>query len=722
MNSAWHTATELAGLPGLPSSEYRTREWLIRIGVPSRPRAGRGGGQEFDSAHLPAEARKALLARSIILAPALPVPGALEKAPAPETFLPAAPVNAQRPPDQADAAVADARLILLRQIDATGHLVGTTRAVNALVQQLRDGTADQSLMQAAALANQRSRKAGAIAVATLWAWRKDHAERGWVGLLPQPAVKQPLASVAPDVAAVLKNFASAKGHAHNLTEVTQAVIRAQGRPFEEWSKLYHQARRALAKVDKKALIKARHTSADRAARLPFKRRGTENLLPLDIGLVDGHSFKSQVRHPDHGQPFTPEVTLVKDAATRRVTGWSASLSESTWAVGAAITHSATGSGVHAIMYSDNGQGERAKQLDCPVDGLYARLGTDHRTGRPNHPQARGLLERSWRTHMIRAARQFETFQGKDVDRGTLRKVRLELGREQRAVERARKTGELVTLTKRIPTWQQFIDAVQRAIDEYNAQHRHRALPKHTSGPFNGLHMTPDEAWAAMLNPAHQHRPDAMEARMLFQPSVIRVAQRGEVRFLNQLYFNDALMQVDGERVSLRYDIHDPSQVWIWTTSGEFVCEAKLDANRSDFFPKAVVELAREKRVQGMVKRRQQQIDVAMRELNPTLSADMQPTTTLPMVERLDVAPPAELPEVAQAAQAPAAPAAPRRPLFNSPAERFEWLQMHRSEWLEADTAWLRTYVASPAYASLAEYFTGRGLAWEESDASFKSAG
>jgi hypothetical protein len=43
----WLSAAELAKLSGWPSTERRARDRAKREGLPSRPRQGRGGGQEF---------------------------------------------------------------------------------------------------------------------------------------------------------------------------------------------------------------------------------------------------------------------------------------------------------------------------------------------------------------------------------------------------------------------------------------------------------------------------------------------------------------------------------------------------------------------------------------------------------------------------------------------------------------------------------------------------
>lgn len=711
----WLSARELAGLPGMPSSEFRTRALLMQLGVPSRRREGRGGGREFDASHLPAATRRALLLQAAV--PALPAvpPAADLSAPPP----PPAPVRP--PPTHAESACADARVLLLKHLDGMSALAGgALRAADLLAAQLHAGDAPAELLEVAAAANQRPRTAagGGVAISsrTLRRWAGDHRRGGWHALLPAPVAHTLPAEAADDVAQVLARYHSAAGHARNLTEVAQAVTVQLGRPYDDWRRLYDRARRLVPRLDRVALVKARHTGAERDARLPYRRRDTSVLRPLDVALVDGHSFKAKVRHPVHGQPFAPELTVVIDAATRKVTGWSVALSENTIAVGDAIRHAVTTHGIPAIAYTDGGPGETARQLDCPVAGLFARLGIEHRLGLPGKPQGHGLIERSWQTFAIRCARQFGSYQGSDADSGRVRAARLEFAREQTALKRAESTGEVVRLSAKAPSWQQFFAAVGQAIEDYNTCHRHRGLPKHASGPNAGRHMTPAEAWAAMLVPQDCHRLGAAEARHAFMPSVLRVPSRGWVSFLGGSYFCDELMRgdVDGRQVRVAYDLHDASRVWVWTLQGEFVCEASATANRMGYFPEAAIERARRTRVDGIVKRRQAQIDTALRELQPVL-----PAAAPALV--LDAPPPAAPGPAAE----PQPPAADGRPaFFESAAERYEWLLQHRAAWAEGDAEWLAEWTAGADYAALRDYFASRGLAWPDEGAgpAFKHAG
>lgn len=741
MAAPWFTAAELAGLPGMPSSEFRTRAKLDKLGVPSRLRQGRagGGGREFDSATLPAETRAALLLQA--LAPQSPAGAATEQVPTSEgaplavaqptgTAL-ADPAALQRtPPSRADAACADARAVLLRRwADLVPLCGGVTRAAEQLLGQINAGIAAPELMDAARAANRRVRGSASqahgvsLSSRTLFGWHAAHERGGWQALLPEPkTAPAPVTELPADVAAVLRRYASTSGAARNLTHVADAVGLELGLGYRERRALYDRARRALPKLDKVGLIKARHTGSDRQALLPYKRRLKGDLRPLDVGVCDGHSFKAKVRHPDHGHPFTPEVTVVMDVATRCITGWSVSFSESTIAVGDAMRHSVAQHGVYALMYTDNGAGQKAKRFDCPVTGLFERLGTEHRTGRPRSPQGRGVIERSWKTHMIKCARQFATYSGSDADEGKYRDTALALAREQTAIKRAAADGQVIPLSAKCPSWQQFLDAVAVAVREYNDTHRHRELPRHDSGPLQGLRMTPMEALQAMLVPGDVQHLDAPTLRALFMPSTTAVAQRGWVRTLGQHYYSGALMQHDGERLRVDHDIHDGSRVWVWTLQGDYVCEALFEGNSDAFFARSVVDLAREKRTRAAIKRRQAQIDLAQRELQPTLPAPadagvfigdlVQPQGDLQMVER-----------VPEPEAAPSVPAPDARPFFDSAADRYEWLMRHRSACTAAEAAWLAAYADGPEYESLRDYFASRGLEWPRGDdAAFNQAG
>ena len=86
-------------------------------------------------------------------------------------------------------------------------------------------------------------------------------------------------------------------------------------------------------------------------------------------IADGKSLEMKVAHPDHGRPFTPELTLIIDGRTRFITGWSLALSESVIAVADAYRYAMRHFGKPLFVYSDNGGGETNKTLDADVTGI-----------------------------------------------------------------------------------------------------------------------------------------------------------------------------------------------------------------------------------------------------------------------------------------------------------------------------------------------------------------
>lgn len=58
----WYSASELAGMPGLPTTRQGVLNRANRENWPSRTRKGKGGGREFRVIAVPAETLRALLA------------------------------------------------------------------------------------------------------------------------------------------------------------------------------------------------------------------------------------------------------------------------------------------------------------------------------------------------------------------------------------------------------------------------------------------------------------------------------------------------------------------------------------------------------------------------------------------------------------------------------------------------------------------------------------
>lgn len=379
----------------------------------------------------------------------------------------------------------------------------------------------------------------------------------------------------------------------------------------------HAVRRFLKKLPPEMLYRLQHSGAALKAKMPYVDRDWTVFDTGECWVGDGHGMKMKVAHPDHGQPIKPEVTLVMDARSRKVVGWSVSFAENVLAVADAIRHGATNHPLPLIYYSDNGAGETGKMLDAPVVGMFGRLGIDHQTGIPGNPQGRGLIERLWQTLTIPLARKFPTFHGSGTDQETLRLATRDITRALNAAKNSDEVSKIPNLV----SWRDFIAELEAAIEDYNANHRHSALPKR-----NGRHLTPNEFWLANPPKAGVVIEEA-ELRELFRPHVIRTARRGKVPLWNNSYFSKDLMLVDGQEVQVGYDIHDAERVVIRTLEGVFVCEAEFEGNKVDAFPVPFIDKLRDARADGIVKRAEKKISLAEAERRPAL--EVQQTIEIP---------------------------------------------------------------------------------------------
>ncbi len=350
--------------------------------------------------------------------------------------------------------------------------------------------------------------------------------------------------------------------------------------------------------------RGRMTGAAWRALQPYVARDVSMFKANDIWVGDGHTFKARIQSPLHGQAFQPEVTIILDWVSRYIVGWSVALSESTIAVSAAFRDAQIRTRARPLIYySDNGSGQTGKSIDHPILGTLARQGIGHETGIPGNPQGRGIIERLWASTTIDLAKTYPTALTKDTDRDTVRKVTGILAKHQRA-------GQISPI---LPSFSQFIEDLEAKIQEYNEEHQHRELGG----------MTPREAYESKLDPESLvFGASDDEINQLWMPEEERTPTRGVIRLFGNEYFMKGLVDElqEGEKVRVRYDIHDANQVAIYRTNGEYLGQAQWDGHRRAAFPVPVVEQARIERAEGIRKRAQREIDRAEAELSNTFEA------------------------------------------------------------------------------------------------------
>lgn len=523
---------------------------------------------------------------------------------------------------------ADARMVLVTEVlrlELEGDLP-RLKAINSLVSAAKANELPERLQFAAVNANAKRGNARTISRDPLYQWVLRYLEANSAAerlLLLAPGKRQ---EVKPEQISWLGDFL-----AHYRKPNGLSMAEAYENFKAEWytrhadephmlavCPSYDAIRRAMEKLPEVVKQRGRVTASEYRQIEGFVRRDWLCLPVNYVWIGDGHGMKLKCAHPVHGRPFSPEVTFVIDGSCRYLVGWSLDLSESVIAVGAAIHHGIRTHGKPFLYYSDNGSGETGDVLDADITGILPRLGIEHPTGIAGNPQGRGIIERLNRTLPMRIARQFATYYGKGADKETQRKLGKAL---QSAFNAESKGRELTTKQqndmRKLPSWQQVVDAIEEGIEWYNNR-PHSELPKKA----NGEHYSPKEF-------RHKKLADEgteiewltdFELRDMFMPQVERKVSRCEIQWLNNIYYSPELNVEHGNKVLISYDIHNAERIIVRRLDGSYICEAVWDANKRAAFPISAEYHQRQQRIKGMRARGEEKIWLAEAENNRTLPA------------------------------------------------------------------------------------------------------
>ena len=610
----WFSAKELAGIGGLSKHPSNVNRLARKEKWQSQPLKGvKGGGVEYALSSLP-ELVQMELQKKFVCSVSKPksLPADLRQV-------------ELKTLTEKQREVAGARMALVAQVAQLEQAQPRYKAIKFFCEQIKRGGISSDLMRLVETANNKKGKNRTLSDRTLNQWvldyeKADTPEERLKALAPMQRVAKKAEEIVwlPDFLAVYRqtngiNVAEAYHYfsAEWDARFADEPLRLEMKPSID------QVRAALAKLPKHIKEIGRKTGSELRALNTYVKRDWSVLQVNDVWVGDGHAMKLKVAHPEHGRPFIPEVTLIMDTSCRFIVGWSASLAENVLAVADALRYGVERYGIPAIYYSDNGGGEKNWMLDGDITGMLPRLGINHQTGIPGNPQGRGIIERVHQTILYRIARQFETYHGTGADRDTIRQVSTAVI----SLDKAKRKGATQLTPKqqwavgKLPSWNQFLDAVQAGVDWYNNEHVHSEIG-----------MTPAQKRRQLMekiNPDDLVFVTPVEARDLFRPSTLRVAQRGWLQLFNNYYFSSKLLDVDGQKVQVMFDIHDPSQVIVRKQDGTFVCYAELDGNKRDAFPMPYVEKTRQARHARRAKLKQEQLDEIHEELNPIITIEHQ---------------------------------------------------------------------------------------------------
>ena len=540
---------------------------------------------------------------------------------------------------QSQKEVADARLVLVRAVlrlaDALG--VSAKTACVQVVEVVNGGgvgfggvmphpTIDwDRVFQAALIANARKNNNRTLSVPSLMRWikafRESHSMSEFmVKLSPKPPQSQTPLDGLPWIGAFLSFYRKP-----NKPTTVMAYDEFRAWWLEEKQgdtanlPSFSTVQRVVKRLPEIVKQVGRKTGSELRQVMPYIERDWSGLKPNDVWIGDGHSFKARVAHPVHGNPFKPEVTMIIDGHTRLIVGWAVSLAENTLAVADALRFGVQTWGCPLIYYSDNGAGQTAKVLDDAEIGILERLGVSHHTGVAGNPQGRGIIERLWQSTLIPLAKTYATYLGADADQRVMQKHYRELNSAAKAWNAGRElTVKQAKRHAEMPSFKQFLADVEKCVAKYNEEHRHSGLPRNG----HGQHWTPFGYYKRRCEELRflpDYVPD-LELNSLFMPSVQRTVNRCLIRWLDNSYFSLALAPYHGEKVVIRYDIHDGKQVQVWSKDGKFICIAQFEGNKVAAFAESAIENAQRKRTERRIKHLEEQKALAEAELKPAIDA------------------------------------------------------------------------------------------------------
>lgn len=571
----WYTARELAGLPGMPGTVQGVNIRAKSQGWEGQRRLGTKA-VEYTFAVLPPETQNALIVQAV--GKASPQPDVVEAVePAKESVeLP----SQQRLTDTQRKVMA-ARVAFVREIERMAQMVSQQRAIETLVSLAKADDLTPYLAERVVLANDRKTDTRTLSERTLKRWLSDFKKHGERGLAPKR--RKADMSMPPWAGAFLERYQ--RPQKPSVEAAYQLLVEQTEPPHPS----IHQVRRWLAKLSPEARERGRMGPRELKALQPFKRRTTEGLWPNDVWVADGHTFDAEVINPLTGQAFRPEVTLIIDWATRRITGFAINLAESTLATLDALRDAVSRVGMFNLFYVDNGSGFDNASVYEVVD----RLGGTITHSLPYNSQARGVIERAHQSTLVKLAKSMDSFIGADMDPEAANRVH-KLSRQ--AIQQGLKPAM-------IPTFQEFFERLNEALNAYN--HRpHRGLSKIRDLETGRMrHQSPMEAWKrAEAEGFEAITAPADVVASLMRPQEIRKTHRGEVRVNGGLYFLDALRDFHGDEVKVAWDYRDAGRVGVYTLEGEWIGEAELDGNATPAMPASMIQRAADKRERGQLNR------------------------------------------------------------------------------------------------------------------------
>lgn len=279
----------------------------------------------------------------------------------------------------------------------------------------------------------------------------------------------------------------------------------------------------------------------------------------DIIVADGHVLNFEILNPFTGRLKRMTMVAFLDMKSNALLGWDIQPTENIMTISVALYRSILRLGKYPkVIYLDNGKAFRAKYFNGEelentiLPGLFERLGVKVMYAQPYHAQSK-IIERFFGT-FAELERMMPTYTGISIDK---KPPRMNRGEKLHSAIHAKLTKNMT-----IDLWTAH-NAIAVWLDEY--------MVRPQSGHLNGK--SPVELFDNGKGPGIDKRELIF---LMMEEKVSKIYKNG-IRFLNTYYWHEELygMKTDGIlEVKVKYDLLERDSIYVYTSSGEFICEAK----------------------------------------------------------------------------------------------------------------------------------------------------
>lgn len=277
----------------------------------------------------------------------------------------------------------------------------------------------------------------------------------------------------------------------------------------------------------------------------------------DIVIADGHTLNFESINPETGKPCRMTLLLFLDGASRYPLGWEVMATENVDCISSAFRRACIHLGKFPrVVYLDNGKAFRARFFKGCEDfeqagflGLYRDLGCDVIHAWPYHGESKPI-ERFFGT-MHELEELMPSYTGWDIAHKPARLHRNE--KLHRALHKKLGRGPLT-----------LEETHQQIADWFAAYSLRPQTRTHLMGK------TPNEIFMAGRGPG----VDMERLTLMMLQKEIRTISKNGIRLFGRLYWSEELAN-RRHSVMVRYDMQlSPFTVLVYDPEGNFICEAR----------------------------------------------------------------------------------------------------------------------------------------------------